>query len=218
MCGTADIGIGTVAALEEATPGQVLLVLSVADGADAVILRATDALASQASGPTVADQIDSANPTLPYGKFLAWRGILETNPPNRPEPARASASAAARSTEWKFGFVASRDRTSGAVHMPPARASFVGGAIDDMEPLPMADSHGTIVTFTIDKLAYSPSPPVIFAVVDFDGGGRLPMEVCDVTPDDIAVGTKVSMTFRRLNSADGIANYFWKARPIRGAH
>ena len=27
----------------------------------------------------------------------------------------------------------------------------------------------------------------------------------------------VEMTFRRLNTADGIANYFWKARPVRTA-
>ena len=102
--------------------------------------------------------------------------------------------------------------------MPPARVSFVGGNVDDMEPLPMSDATGTIMTFTVDRLAYSPSPPVIFAVVDFDGGGRLPVEVCDVTADDIAVGDRVEMTFRRLNSSDGIANYFWKARPIRGGN
>jgi len=57
-------------------------------------------------------------------------------------------------------------------------------------------------------------------VVDFDDGsgarpGRLPIELTDTTPDDVAVGTTVEMTFRRLNSADGIANYFWKARPRR---
>ena len=27
----------------------------------------------------------------------------------------------------------------------------------------------------------------------------------------------VEMTFRRLNTSDGIANYFWKARPVRTA-
>jgi hypothetical protein len=26
----------------------------------------------------------------------------------------------------------------------------------------------------------------------------------------------VEMTFRRLSTADGIHNYFWKARPARG--
>ena len=43
---------------------------------------------------------------------------------------------------------------------------------DDMDPAPLADVRGTIVTFTIDRMAYSPSPPIVFAVVDFDGGGR----------------------------------------------
>ena len=48
----------------------------------------------------------------------------------------------------------------------------------------MADVAGTIVTFTIDRLAYSPSPPIVFAVVDFDGGGRFPVELTDVDADD----------------------------------
>jgi uncharacterized OB-fold protein len=80
----------------------------------------------------------------------------------------------------------------------------------------MADNEGTIVTFTVDRLAYSPSPPIVFAVVDFDGGGRMPVELTDVDPTEVAVGDRVAMTFRRLHTADGIHNYFWKARPVRG--
>jgi uncharacterized OB-fold protein len=73
-----------------------------------------------------------------------------------------------------------------------------------------------VTTFTIDKLAYSQSPPVVFAVVDFDDGERLPVELTDVAAEDVAIGLRVEMTFRRLFTADGIANYFWKARPVRG--
>jgi uncharacterized OB-fold protein len=91
----------------------------------------------------------------------------------------------------------------------------VGGAVDDMEPLPMADRRGTVVTFTVDRLAYSPSPPIVFAVVDFDGGGRFPVELTDVDADALAIGDRVEMTFRRLFTADGIHDYFWKARPVR---
>jgi uncharacterized OB-fold protein len=79
----------------------------------------------------------------------------------------------------------------------------------------MSEATGTIVTFTIDKLAYSPSPPVVFAVVDFVGGGRLPVELTDVDPDEVAIGARVEMTFRKLFTADGIHNYFWKARLLR---
>jgi uncharacterized OB-fold protein len=126
-----------------------------------------------------------------------------------------SSTAAYRNEEWKFGFVGSKDRSSGAVHLPPSRVSMDGGAVDDMEPVAMADAAGTVVTSTIDRLAYSPSPPIVFAVVDFDGGGRYPVELTDVDPDEIRAGSRVEMTFRRLFSADGIHDYFWKARPVR---
>jgi uncharacterized OB-fold protein len=84
-----------------------------------------------------------------------------------------------------------------------------------MDDVPMADVPGTVVTYTVDRLAYSPSPPVVFAVVDFDGGGRLPVELTDVDPDAVSIGMRVEMTFRRLHTADGIHNYFWKGRPVR---
>ena len=192
------------------------MLLSLADGADAIVLRATDAIASHAVTDPIGEQIASGAPVT-YGKFLAWRGMITPEPPRRPEPARPSASASGRSEDWKFGFVGTRDRSSGALHLPPARVSRDGGAVDEMEPAPMAEVGGTIVTFTIDKLVYSPSPPVVFAIVDFDGGGRAPIELTDVDPADVAIGGRVEMTFRRLFTADGIHNYFWKARPVRDA-
>jgi uncharacterized OB-fold protein len=69
------------------------------------------------------------------------------------------------------------------------------------------------VTFTVDRLAYSPSPPIVFAVVDFDGGGRLPIELTDVRADEVRIGDRVELAFRRLFTAEGVHNYFWKARP-----
>ena len=88
--------------------------------------------------------------------------------------------------------------------------------MDDMDDAPMADVEGTISNFTIDRIAYSPSPPIVFAVVDFDGGGRVPLELCDLDASKLAMGDRIEMTFRKLFTADGIHNYFWKARPIRG--
>jgi uncharacterized OB-fold protein len=191
-------------ALERATPGQVIGLLVLADGAEAVLFRTTDALAAAQPATTVAEQAAGGAPVA-YGKYLAWRGLLQVEPPRRPEPARPSASAAGRSGDWKFAFVGS-ERDDGSVHLPPSPS--------DEHARPMADAAGTIVTFTVDRLAYSPSPPVVFAVVDFDGGGRLPVELTDVEPADVQIGGRVEMTFRRLFVADGIANYFWKARPL----
>jgi 3-hydroxy-3-methylglutaryl CoA synthase/uncharacterized OB-fold protein len=203
-------------ALEQAAPSRTIALVALADGADVLIFRTTDAISSWTSPRPIAEQVAGGNDALPYAKYLAWRQVMAPEPPRRPEPARMSGSAAGRSVDWKYGFVGSRDRESKAVHLPPARVSFEGGNVDDMEPVPMADVAGTVLSATIDRLAYSPSPPVIFAVVDFDGGGRLPVELCDCVADEAAPGARVEMTFRRLNQADGIANYFWKARPVRG--
>jgi 3-hydroxy-3-methylglutaryl CoA synthase/uncharacterized OB-fold protein len=201
--GAAAPGLALAALLDAAQPGELVALVVLADGADVLLLRATEALGDHRSALAV--QAEGGGP-IAYGTYLRWRGLLTTEPPRRPEPARPSAAAAGRSADWKFGFVGSQG-DDGTVHLPPSPL--------DETSRPMADATGTIVTFTVDRLAYSPSPPVVFAVVDFDGGGRLPVELTDVDAADVAVGGRVELTFRKLFTADGIHNYFWKARPIR---
>ena len=201
--------------IEQAEPGQLVALVSLADGADVVLLRITDAMSGRSSAVTVESQV-SSGARVAYGRFLSWRGNLNVEPPRRPEPQRVSATAAARSDDWKFGFVAGRDTTTGQVHMPPQRVSADGSRTDQMDAAPMAGVAGTVATFTIDHVAYSPSPPVVFAVVDFDGGGRLPIELCDCSAAEVSIGMRVEPTFRRLFVQDGLPNYFWKARPLRG--
>ncbi|MFM7687499.1 MAG: OB-fold domain-containing protein [Actinomycetota bacterium] len=213
--GAAQAGLALVDLLEQAEPGQLVALVSLADGADVLLLRTTPALAAHRPTVSVAAQAEGGA-TLSYGRFLSWRGNLNVEPPRRPEPQRVSATAAARSDDWKFGFVAGRDQTTGQVHMPPQRVSADGTRTDQMEPAPMAGVAGTVATFTIDHVAYSPSPPVVFAVVDFDGGGRLPIELCDCAAAEVSIGMRVEPTFRRLFVQDGLPNYFWKARPLRG--
>ena len=82
-----------------------------------------------------------------------------------------------------------------------------------MEPERLADAKGTVATFTVDRLAFSLSPPVVAVVVDIDGGGRFGGEMTDVDPSTVAIGNRVQMTFRRLYTAGGVHNYFWKAKP-----
>lgn len=212
--GAAHPLIRLVDALETAQPGERIVLLHLADGADALVLETTAAISSHKANESVTVQIEAGAP-LPYAKFLSWRGQVTVEPPRRPAPDRVSSSAAWRSEDWKFGFVGSKDPASGAISLPPVRISRASGEVDTMEPVAMADSLGTIVTFTIDRMAYSPSPPIVFAVVDFDGGGRFPVELTDVDAGSVAIGDRVAMTFRRLFTADGIHDYFWKARPVR---
>jgi hydroxymethylglutaryl-CoA synthase len=192
-------------ALETSEPGKVIALVVLADGADVLLFRTTDAVASWQSARSVDAQV-AAGTEVPYGKFLAWRGMLTVEPPRRPEPQRVSSSAAGRHEDWKFGFVGGRSPETGEPQLPPLPNS--------TGTVPMADVEGTIATFTVDRIAYSPSPPIVFAVVDFDGGGRLPIELTDAKVEDLSMGDRVEMTFRRLFTSDGIHNYFWKARPV----
>ena len=215
--GTAQPGLALAAVLDRATPGQVIVAVTMGDGADVVIWRTTDALDAYAARRrmTVADQIMGGRNDLPYATFLTWRGVLERQPPRRPDPDRPSAPVALRREAWKFGFTASRCTACGVRHLPPARVCLRCRVADQMVPEGLADVPGTVVTYTVDRLSYSPSPPVLAAVIDFDGGGRMQCELTDADPTTLAVGVRVEMTFRRLFTAGGIHNYFWKARPVQ---
>ena len=211
---TAHPALLLCSALEHADPGETIAVVALADGVEVIVLRVTEAIADHRPVAPISAQIAAGGP-LSYGRFLAWRNMVTVEPPNRPTPARPSSAAAQRRTDWKYGFTGSRDRSTKMVHLPPARVSEKGGAADDMDPAPMAHATGTVASFTVDRLAYSPSPPTVFAVVDFDDGGRTPLELTDVDADEVHVGMRVVPTFRRLYTADEIHNYFWKARPLR---
>ena len=213
--GAAHFGVRLVDVLERAKPGETILVVSAADGADALVLRTTDALAKRPATVTVREQSALARP-VEYANFLTWRGVLEREPPRRPDPVRPEAPPAQRATDWKFGFVGSRCTACDNLHVPPTRVCGSCGKVDEMEPVSFADRQGTITTYTIDRLAYSLSPPTITAAVDFDGGGRFTCELTDCVPEDVHVGTRVDLSFRRMFSAQGVHNYFWKARPIHG--
>jgi uncharacterized OB-fold protein len=88
------------------------------------------------------------------------------------------------------------------------------GAVDRMSALPMADATGTVTTFTVDRLAFTPSPPMVAAVINFAEGGRFRCQLTDVDHAAVAIGDRVEMTFRRMLTANGVHNYFWKARPV----
>jgi hydroxymethylglutaryl-CoA synthase len=211
--GAADVGIGLAAALDEAGPGETILVLCAADGCDASVLRTTDSLARARGPETVSEQLNNGR-DVAYAAFLAWRGVIERETPRRPEPDRPAGPPSARSEAWKFGFVGSRCTECGRVHVPPTRVCSGCRSVDKMERIPLAGRPGTVATYTVDRLAYSPSPPMIDVVVDFDGGGRYTLELTDASPDEVEIGTRVEMTFRRLYTTGDVHNYFWKARPV----
>lgn len=213
--GGADLGIRLAAVLDGARPGETILCVSAADGADALVFRATPSIAKRSARETVSEQL-ALGREIDYATFLTWRGQLRREPPRRPDPSRPQAPPSARAVTWKFGFTGTRCRSCGRVHAPPQRVCAGCGTHDEMDPEPLAERSGTVATFTVDNLAHSLSPPTITAAIDFDGGGRFTCELTDCKPEEVEVGMRVRMTFRRMFTAGGVHNYFWKGTPVRG--
>jgi 3-hydroxy-3-methylglutaryl CoA synthase/uncharacterized OB-fold protein len=212
--GTAHAALLLAQALDAAAADQLIAAVSLADGCDVTIWRTTAALSGHRPKAKVAAQIAGGVP-VSYQGFLTWRGFLQREPPRRPDPEPPAAPPSRRAEDWKFAFTGSRCQACGARHLPPQRVCVKCHAMDRMAPERLADVPATIATFTVDRLAYSLSPPVVAAVIDFEGGGRFQCELTDVDPAAVRIGDRVEMTFRRLFTAHGVHNYCWKARPVR---
>jgi hydroxymethylglutaryl-CoA synthase len=215
--GTAHPGLLLANVLDQAEPGQKVVLVVLADGATAMVFRVGEAISGYRRRSTVDGQIARGDDSLRYADFLTWRGLLTKEPPRRPDPVGPAAPPSLRSAGYKYGFVGHRCEECGTMHLPAVRVCVNCKATDRMAEVPMADRLGRVATFTIDHLAFSPSPPVINVVVDFDGGGRFSCELTDADPGQVAIGDRVEMTFRRIITAGGIHNYFWKARPVVAA-
>jgi len=214
QAGAAHPALMLAALLPGLKPGDRVLVAGAADGADAILFRATEAAAKYSQARSVGRMIESKG-DVAYGSYLKWREILPTEPPRRPDPQRPGAPPMLRSAGWKYTLTGSRCRACGTPQLPPQRVCAKCKTFDEMEPYPFADKTARIATYALDRLAYSLNPPTVNVVLDFEGGGRFLCEMTDCEPEKVAIGDEVEMTFRRLYSADGVHNYFWKARPKR---
>lgn len=212
--GAAHASLVLASVLAAAKPGERILVASAGDGAEALLLKVTSRAAGYTQPRSVGRLIESKG-DVPYARYLKWREILPTEPPRRPDPDRPAAPPMLRSEAWKFGFVGSKCTACGTPQLPPQRICIKCAARDRMEPYPFADRAAKVATFTLDRLAYSLNPPTVNVVVDFEDGGRFMCEMTDCDPDKVEIGDEVEMTFRRMHSAGGVHNYFWKCRPRR---
>ena len=213
--GTAQPGILLADVLDRAGPDETVLLMVLADGVTTLALRTTEALVSHRQPQPVAAQVAAGSSALEYATFLSWRGFLDREPPRRPDPDPVAAPPAQRRAAWKFGLVAARCTRCGTRSLPPDRVCQQCHAVDEMAPEQLADVPATVTTYTVDRLAYTPSPPMLMAVLDFDGGGRMRCQLTETGEDEARIGLRVEMTFRRMVTAAGVHNYFWKARPIR---
>jgi uncharacterized OB-fold protein len=201
--------------LERASPGDLLLVTGFGQGADALLLRTTDAVRSQSDGRAAA-VLDGGVPDPEYLRFLSHSGAIEMDWGKRAErDTRTAQTVAWRRHRDIVSFVGGRCRRCATVQYPRTRACVNPEcrAFDTQDEQPLADTGGSVKTWTEDWLAYTRDPPLVYGNVAFDGGGNVFTEFTDTRPGNLAVGTRVRFVFRikDLDAARGFQRYFWKA-------
>lgn len=216
--GSAQPLLMLVHALEEASPGQVILVLGFGQGADALLFRVTDAITRAPRGLGVTGHLSLRREETEYLRYLSFTGQVEMEWGARAEhDKRTAQSVYYRKRRAITAFVGGRCTACGTAQFPRTRACVHCGAIDTQEEHRFADSRAQVKSYTEDWQAHSPSPPLMYGSVSFAEGGSLMMEFTDFATGELSVGTPLRMVFRikDIDEKRGFTRYFWKPAPAR---
>jgi uncharacterized OB-fold protein len=210
-----------VAALEDAKPGDKIMVVSFGQGCDAFYLTVTDKITSIKDKKAIKRNIANKVALNSYEKYLAFRKLMPVEIGIRGEETIfTSFSIISRESRELYGMVGSKCKKCGTPAWPVQRVcpNPDCGAIDQMEPYRFSDRLANIFTYTSDFLAPSIDPPSSYGFIDFEGGGRCGVDFTDCDANTMKVGMPVEMSFR-IKFADekrAAVNYGWKAMPIVG--
>ncbi len=144
-----------------------------------------------------------------YGVYVCVRHA------RRPTPASPSATALWREGDRNVRLYGASCDKCGYVQYPAQRVCVECQTRDESTPVRLSDKPGTVFTYSMDYIAGAVDTPLVIAVVDFEGGGRMLCMMTDRALDEVAIDMPVEMSFRKLRVVNGIHNYYWKAIPKR---
>lgn len=205
---------GLALALEQAEPGQIVLLAGCGNGCDVLVLEVTGKTDRRSAQRALGEGV----PLTSYSRLLSLTGGIDLDWGPRAEVnQKVSASVLARHGREMHGFVGGRDQ-NGNVQFPktpfpvnPALSE--RGAYEDVV---LRDEPARVVSITADRLNFTPDPPFHFGLVQFENGARVVMEHCDVEGAAQEVGAPLRMRFRikAIDRQRQFRSYFWKAAPL----
>jgi 3-hydroxy-3-methylglutaryl CoA synthase/NAD(P)-dependent dehydrogenase (short-subunit alcohol dehydrogenase family)/putative sterol carrier protein len=212
--------------LEEAQPGERVVVAGFGQGCDALCFEVTEKAGQSGTGRTLRNGVKGALARKKrvdnYVKFLKFRDLIETETGIRSEaPDQTAMTTLWRKRKTILGLVGGVCTVCGTPQYPKMEICVNPdcGAAHSQEDYEFADVPATIKSFTGDMLAVSVDPPAIYGMVQFEGGGRLMADFTDCELADLKVGLPVEMVFRQhyVDQERGFTGYFWKAVPVPSA-
>jgi 3-hydroxy-3-methylglutaryl CoA synthase len=216
--GTAHPLVMLAAALEEAKPGDKLLVAGFGQGCDVIAFEVTDKIKDLAPRTGIKGSLANRVELTSYLKFIKYRDLITADLGIRGEAnPNTSLTLLWRKRKMLLGLTGVRCKKCGTPQFPiyPTCVNPKCWGVKDFEDYEFSDKEGKILMFTGDMLAPSVDPPAAYGLVAFEGGGRTMFDFTDCDLNQIKVGMKTKMTFRRRLSDGmrGFTGYFWKAVP-----
>lgn len=213
--GAAQALLGLVNALEQAEPGERILLADYGNGATAMVLTAGEGVKALHARRQISRYLEHRVELDSYARFLSWRGIAPA------EPGGAFKLPASTAQTWREQNINIRLHGSickkcGAALYPVNRVCDCCGSKDEYDEFRASDHICTLYTFSVDQYAgRSDDPLIIQAVAEDPTGSRIYTIMTDFVRDEVQVGMKVEFTFRRMHELGDFPNYFWKLRPLR---
>ncbi|RJP42971.1 MAG: SDR family NAD(P)-dependent oxidoreductase [Desulfobacteraceae bacterium] len=209
-------------ALDEAKPGDRILMASFGQGCNAFLFEVTEKIEKLPERDKFKNTLELKETTDNYSKFLVFRNLINPEMGIRAEsPTQTALTVLWRRRKMLLGLVGGKCRECGTAQFPKTQvcvnpACTAKHSQDDYE---FADVPAKVKTFTGDLLAVSLEPPHKYGMIQFEGGGRFMADFTDCKQEDLKVGLPVRMVFRKRNEDKerGFVNYFWKAAPVPGA-
>jgi hydroxymethylglutaryl-CoA synthase len=211
--GTAALPIMLVAALNNAQPGDLILIGNYGDGGDAFILEVTENIKGFQADRRFEKRLARRIP-INYERYLNWRDLVPLQELSRPASPPPSITCLWRESKGVLAFYGNKCRQCGTPQYPSQRVCAGCQTRDQFEDYKFSDKRGHIFAYTVDHLTANRESPAMIGVIDFEEGGRVMCEVTECEPSEIRIGMPVEMCFRKIGLRGGIFNYFWKARPV----
>ena len=208
-----------VHALEQARPGDKVLVTGFGQGCDALVVEAGERLAAATPLLGIAGHLTRRREETNYQRYLVINDLVTIERGLRAEVDKQTGLPTLyRNKDMLLGFIGGRCRTCETPQYPKSNvcANPTCNAVDSQDDYPFSERTATLNSHTADRLTYSPDPPAYYGMVQFDEGGRAMMDLADIDPDtELQVGQPMRMVFRvkDYDTNRGFRRYFWKATP-----
>lgn len=205
--------------LEDAKPGERILLAGFGQGCDVLIFDITSAR-SVRPYRSLASQIASGKDETNYMRYLVFNDMIDWDKGKRAERDKQTAlTTLYRNREMLTALVGGKCRICGTPQFPKVRVCVNPDChgTDSQDPYSFADEPATITSWSGDHLVFTLDPPLHYGMVSFRSGGRIMVEFADCDPADITTGAPIRMAFRvkDFDMTRGFRRYFWKAVPER---